>query len=392
MPETENIMGVETGDGESTKQTINVDISEDYFGGEGASPSAKDMREDIEKGIVSLSEGKALAPEIKTCLIEQLHKPLGRNTFALTLEKYTKPTQLDSWDCFIHFSELVNTLLTAFVKEKDYNYNTLRIVLQTGRNIYTKKGVLKIYMFTQLASHGIWQGIERWQRLIDSAIDAKIREVREGAERLRKRQADRISNAGGVTPAYMFTKKRASEEEDYTRMLTSSVTNVLQQFSFYLVNYKVELEKAKLMIQRYGRRYKIDPKKLFEMEIELQIQQPPSSAYRSVRDHIISKHSKLLDVYKKNKYHIPLVMAIPYIGDLTTLRALLILNKSLGETLKVPVARSVLLGPRAGLLPLRVRLQLWALILNTVFLCQCLQQCVEGVRVRLRGYQAEDSN
>ncbi len=229
-------------------------------------------------------------------------------------------------------------------------------------------------MFTQLAGHAIWQGVERWQRLIDSAIDAKIKEVRDSAERQRKRIQERMRAANNKKkPAEInaLSKRNASEEEEYSRMLTSSVANVLQQFCFYLINYKVDLEKARQLIRKYGKRYKVDPKKLFEMEIELQIQKPACyMAPPRSRPSILRKHDKLMEPYKGNKYPAVLALAIPYVRDLPTLRTMLILNKSLAETLKMHVFRRAL-GSMALSVPARV--QIWSQILNTVFVC-CISQ------------------
>ena len=133
-------MAVESaGTAEETKQTISIDISEDYFGS-GETSSAKDMRLEIEQNIDKLVVGKNMGAEEKAKLAQKLHKPLGRNVFASILEKFTRPTSFESWECFLTFAELVNTFLTEFANEKDYNYKALQIVLQIGKSVFTKVG------------------------------------------------------------------------------------------------------------------------------------------------------------------------------------------------------------------------------------------------------------
>ena len=138
FPQTEHIVPVTAaGLAEETKLTINVDISEDYFGG-AEELNATDIRAAIEDGLRGLLLGQGMSSEIQAKLIEQLHKPLGRNLFAAALEQFNKQTPFGHWDSFRTLAELVSNLLTAFVLEKDYNYKTLHVVLSAGRNIYAK--------------------------------------------------------------------------------------------------------------------------------------------------------------------------------------------------------------------------------------------------------------
>lgn len=118
-----------------TKQIIILDIAEDYFGG--GSGNTEDTRKVIESGIQSLSEGNEIDNENKKIIIEQLHKPLGRNYFASALEKFSQPTQFNNWKSFCTLGEFLQHLLRAFLLEKDNNYNTLQVVLHTGRSIFS---------------------------------------------------------------------------------------------------------------------------------------------------------------------------------------------------------------------------------------------------------------
>lgn len=207
-------------------------------------------------------------------------------------------------------------------------------------------------MFSEISNHEIWQGIERWQKMIDTAIDAKIKGQRETAEREKKRRmmATLERTASGKV-SFIAPKQRYSDEEEHVKMLSSAVTGVLQQFTFYFAHYNVNIENAQKLIKKYAKRYKIDPQKLCEMELELMIPKP-------------------LPLHKKAKKELKrlsmLELAIPYISDKLTLRCLLLLNKSLQKAFKTPVFKQFLLklSPK---LPIQGRTKIWSQILNIVF-------------------------
>jgi len=95
------------------------------------------MKDEIRRLLKELINGKELTQDNYDNMIESLHKPLGRNSFSSILEEFKQPKFIEHWDSFKTFAILVNCLLTQFVNEKDYNLNTLQIILKVGKNIYS---------------------------------------------------------------------------------------------------------------------------------------------------------------------------------------------------------------------------------------------------------------
>ena len=110
-PDTENIISAT--DQEESKQNIIFDIIEDYFG-TGEDLTANEMRIEIESFLSILLSNKELSEFEYERLMNNLHKPLGRNTFSSILEGYKQPQFVENWNSFKTFSVLVNCLLTEF--------------------------------------------------------------------------------------------------------------------------------------------------------------------------------------------------------------------------------------------------------------------------------------
>jgi len=230
----------------------------------------------------------------------------------------------------------------------------------------------KKYLFSEISEHKVWENIEIWQKLIDTALDTKIKEIRENAERQKKRLAERRANLkkNEIPAYYEFSRKKTTDEEDYNKMLSSSVAGVLQQFTGYFSSYKVDLLKAKQLIRKYGKRYKVDTKKLFEMEIELQIPRKSLEFDKNLlrKSVIKKKQEKYNENIKKINGKILLIFksAIPFCDNLI-LRNLLALNRNTYEILKIKIFKHILITKNIPI-SMSNRLKIWSQIINLVFL------------------------
>ena len=111
-------------------------MSDDYFG-DAKSAFSRDIKIIFEQTLVDLTEGKTLSLEEKGTVIDQLHKPSGKEEFAEVLSNITNQTEIQPLEAFKTLGELVNYLLTSLVMEKKFDTQILSIVLNVSRNVYT---------------------------------------------------------------------------------------------------------------------------------------------------------------------------------------------------------------------------------------------------------------
>jgi len=102
------------------------------------------MFQEIEDCLIGLSNNKIVPMEDTKKILENMMRPLWRNTFAIVLEKFTKPTFFEKFESFKRFGELVNSLLTEFINGKDNNNKTLMSVLLISKNIFSKVFFVKV--------------------------------------------------------------------------------------------------------------------------------------------------------------------------------------------------------------------------------------------------------
>jgi len=219
----------------------------------------------------------------------------------------------------------------------------------------------------EICENNAWNDIERWKKLIDITLDGKIREVRESLERQREKALARMATAKRASPgsnSIGITKSQNNHEEEYIRMLSSSVAVTLQQFTDHMGNYRVKLENSKGLIKKYGRRYKIDKEKLFAMIIELQVLQKMGKSRSKVKEKQYKKFNTLTNRCKGNSLFMVFALSLPY-SNKKDLLSLLLLNRSAYSCLKPFVFRYVLLESGCKI-TLRDRVKIWSQILLLV--------------------------
>lgn len=220
-----------------------------------------------------------------------------------------------------------------------------------------------------------------WQKLIDMAITVKVAQAKEARARQKQRDVANRSHderpvlgglfskmknavAFGVSKILPGHKSAEDDEESDQYLVARSVLNVLTQFAYYLSTPYIKLEKVIALMRKYGQTYKLSPEKLSEVELELKRCQSapvlPGSKVERQRAKLAAKGKR----YGKRGFYI-LALAVPFLGDKTTLRNLLLTSRGIYNALKGDVFKQVLLRLRIKM-SLQTRVQIWSQILDIV--------------------------
>lgn len=216
----------------------------------------------------------------------------------------------------------------------------------------------------EICDNQVWDDVERWKKLIDTTLDGKVREVRESVERQKEKALARLVAAKRASGTTGFTTTQDNYEEDYIRVLSSSVAVTLQQFTDHMANYRTKLESSKKLITKYGKRYKVDKEKLFAMGVELQVPQKVPKPRTKLKAKLLKRHNSLYTKCSKNSTFAALVLAIPYMAK-GELLGLLLLNRNGYGCLKEFVFRHVLLESDYKI-ALPDRCKIWSQIISIV--------------------------
>lgn len=118
---------------DETIQTLNTEISEDYFGNNDG-PSLKEMKVEYEQCFDKLMKGEMLTKESYDQVIKEFQQPLARNTFITMLKQYGGVVNFASHEAFEMLSGLILKFLDELEKESSPNYKFLEAVLQISRS------------------------------------------------------------------------------------------------------------------------------------------------------------------------------------------------------------------------------------------------------------------
>lgn len=353
---------------ECSKVRLELESMESSLGALGSERGASDMRKTILDSVKRLLHGDTLSLEEKATVIEQLHKPLGMEVFAHILLTIKQPKLVDS-EVFKVFAELLTCLLTAFMLEKDSNNSVLLAVLSASRVIYTKvEGKIR-YLFADLARHGIWEEMDRWQSLIKNCIERRVEETRMVVlqQKMDMETEDKRGLLKRLKSTYLLNIKKVPEtDEEMHRVASSTAEQVLSQFVFFFSNLRINFNKAYSLLKHFGTTYGISSARMYELGLTLKASQPLSIADDVDYPKEFAAQRKLerrMCKYGGSVLLFSIGSSIPFSASGKDLLNLLLLNKEHYSVLKVPVFKHLLLKLNVEV-TLSQRLQIWEQVIN----------------------------
>eukprot|EP00826_Nyctotherus_ovalis_P034022 TRINITY_DN2788_c0_g1_i3.p1 TRINITY_DN2788_c0_g1~~TRINITY_DN2788_c0_g1_i3.p1 ORF type:complete len:628 (-),score=156.05 TRINITY_DN2788_c0_g1_i3:882-2765(-) len=321
------------------------------------------------KGIIkeflhNLQHGKIMEQGVT----EQLKEDKSRHEFALLLEQTVTGPLTVNEDIYEVILKYCNVLLDEFAACKDNNCTVLESILASSRRIFNKCPHKKEFLYLEIIKHKIWRDIEVWRKLIDHSIDIKLRHVKGiGGKEMHGRQKfgklfSKMKTAFGFKSA-KITPKLMNEEDE--AVIWKLVINVLSHFAYYLSSSCIEFSSMIALCKDYEATYGIPGDRMAELELDLKACQALPQLYEKKKDKYYRRFVGRCKKYGKKKPFL-LSMTIKFIGEKSTLRNLLLLNRMMYSKLKIPIFRQVLVKLRAKM-DIRHRLSIWSQILNTVF-------------------------
>jgi len=339
-------------------------VDEDYFGNEkGHDPGAITVI--LKQAVFKLINGKVLSLAEKAMVIEQLHKPLGKHIFVNILIKIPYYTMMP-YDSFKVFGELINYLLSLFLKEKNSKVEELNAVLIVGKAVHTQVDDKTVYLFSELAKHGIWQETEQWKQLILNSIETKVAEAKDIV--LKRKAGVKEEQKKGLLDGFkkLFSSDIVeAHDKEMEKVLLATVGQVLTQYVFFFANLRVSFDKAKELLEHFGRKYNINLTKIYEMELSLKTSQPFKPKISTFPKDILAnkKLERKLKKYNNSLIHLCIASSLPYISDVSLLRNILLVNKEMYRVMKVYVFKQLLIGLGAKV-SLENRLKIWLQIVE----------------------------
>eukprot|EP00826_Nyctotherus_ovalis_P020843 TRINITY_DN16616_c0_g1_i13.p1 TRINITY_DN16616_c0_g1~~TRINITY_DN16616_c0_g1_i13.p1 ORF type:complete len:901 (-),score=264.27 TRINITY_DN16616_c0_g1_i13:104-2806(-) len=353
---------------ECNKVKLGLESMEPSLGTLGNEKGVSDIRKTIVENIKKLLQGSTLSLEEKAVVIEQLHKPLGMEVFANVLLTIKQPKLVDS-EVFKVFAELLTCLLTAFMLEKDSNNNVLLAVLSASRVIYTKvEGKIR-YLFADLARHGIWEEMNRWQSLIKNCIERRVEETRIVVlqQKIDLETEDKRGLLKRLKSTYLLNIKKVPEtDEEMYRVASSTAEQVLSQFVFFFSNLRINFSQAYSLLRHFGSTYGISSARMYELGLKLKASQPLSIADDVDYPKEFAAQRKLerrMCKYGGSVLLFCIGLSIPFNACGKDLLNLLLLNKKCYSVLKIPVFKHLLLKLNTEV-TLSQRLQIWEQVIN----------------------------
>ena len=326
-----------------------------------------DMKKIIIEGIRTLLNGDTLSLEQKAMVIEQLHKPSGKEMLANVLFTIKQPKQVDS-EVFKVFTELLTCLLTAFMLDKDSNNNVLMAVLSSSRMIYTKiEGKIR-YLFIDLIRHGIWQEIDRWKSLIKNCIERKVKETRIVVlqQKIDMETKDKRGLLKKLKNTYLFNVKRIPEsDEEMYKIVSSSAEQVLDLFVFHFANLRINFFQAHRLLKHFGSTYGLSNLKMHKLGLSLKAAQPLLTEDIDYPKEFAAQRKVERKLRKFDGSHLLFCIGqcIPFVSCGKDLLSLLLISKQSYHVMKIPIFKHLLLELNVDISTTQ-RVQIWEQVIG----------------------------
>eukprot|EP01022_Parablepharisma_sp_SALTPOND_P019983 TRINITY_DN3515_c0_g1_i1.p1 TRINITY_DN3515_c0_g1~~TRINITY_DN3515_c0_g1_i1.p1 ORF type:complete len:690 (-),score=82.39 TRINITY_DN3515_c0_g1_i1:2423-4492(-) len=286
----------------------------------------------IQNACQNLLSGKDLSTEEKVKIPEAFTQPYGRRLFAEVLSNVSNKHFIEDFAAFETLGQIVNTLLTMFALHKDKDTFILWTVLSAGFLIYsrklTDKGKLANVPLRELTSgNSIWRTRDQWIRIIQYRLTKSLSRVK---------LAPVPREKGKATPKDNLTRK-------------SVIFSELSAIGGQMALMGVERIMGRDLLLQFTGYYRIDSDKLCEVLLDYEGAQALPREIQLDRKEIQgvfkAKYEKTWKKYGENKEGFVIGKSIGYVGDIVTLRNLLLLNKGLNKLLRTRIYKKVLTFP-----------------------------------------------
>jgi len=286
------------------------------------------------KAMISITSKVQWTTEEKTTLIEYLHRSEGKEVLSKVLNNIREPFYIPFTTSFNDLGDLVVYLLNVMVMEQE-NESILNVILRASTRVHSLIDGKNKFLYTLLIGHDIFKDIGTWKLLIGIAIKEAIGKV--------KKQF--VNNEYNTIISKPISEE--SKNKEMRKQISKDVFRILNEYASLLNSFKVNSKETKFLLRDYGRKYGLNIKSLYEIELNLIIQQP---LYINGNHKINS--SKRLTVIK---------LSISYIDNKQTLRKILLLNSGIYKSLRLDVYRQVL---NSFNIPMQTRGEIWMRILQ----------------------------
>ena len=316
-----------------------------------------------------LKSGIGLTSEESENVGNLLNTSEGCLEFVGLLSKFTRYPITLKGEAYQSLSSCCYYLLTSCLNSGEVDPYVLNIVLEASRQVALALEDEKEFLYLQIVQHSIWQSIDVWRAVINSAIENRIscnKEISKKKEVKDKSKFRDMFNKvkGAVTGGVSILLQTKDTEEDvsvYDTTVWRGTLYVLNSFCYYLSTPYIDQNQVIQLYREFAKKYNIPKEKLRELEQEL------GKCQNELKDRAVTKCIRKLKQrkkYCKPELHI-LAMTIKFINNKILLRHILTLGKNANRVLKLKVYRQVLVRLNLNL-SLKLRIEIWSSLLNIV--------------------------
>ena len=209
-----------------------------------------------------LDDTVILPMEYKISIMKNMKDPEIRQKLCKGLSKIVEPLSVKSTEAFNNIGDIIDAMLTCYVKNNNHNEKNLSIVITAAENIYITIDSKTKFLYSLIAQNVIWQDIDMWENLIEIEIGTKI-EYLEDKLNIKKSNTNK-----------KVKKLTKVEEEKQQRIKVSSAHQILIKYSSTLPKFGLKSELSKKLIRHFGKTYNIGIEKICELEYIVATFQP----------------------------------------------------------------------------------------------------------------------
>ena len=303
-----------------------------------------------------LLEGKDIEKELLKEVFESFDHIVARETISKLLSGITDKYFVRSHSAFESLGQIVNYLLTMMSYYGDSNSEHLCGIFDCGFLLFSKKDKEVIYLRSLIATNSIWSKTDIWIRIIQHRISRTLFQA-------------------NLTPVSSDQEKETPEKAKENVKRKSIIYNelfaVASQISLMQIKRQMGIEILKQFADYYG----LPDNKVCDLLLDFEgahILIRDTNLLHSEKNNIASQRvMRSLNKYEGKKVLVIIAKSLGYIGDLLTLRNVLVLNKTIFKSLKRRIYKKAL---EITGISMEVRKELWRIsILNPKF-CEVYRQ------------------
>lgn len=238
-----------------------------------------------------------LSPDERSKLVQSLKRGEVHEIVVASLASVASPVFFKSEAAFVDASRLCEEL----VKLDNYAEDTVSLVFNAGKQICLKKENFK-QMYMEMGE--VWKDPHKWKEFLDGVIEAKTKHL------------------------------RSDTSDDSRKKQATIAASTLSTYTYFFGNTCHRHNDIVALIDDCADRCGIGADKVAELLVEVTTSQPAGDCKARRLGEADALRERSLAKCGGTPVSLVIAKSIPYMGDLKTLRSILVLSKALNNKLK----------------------------------------------------------